>query len=246
MYIDEEKWYNYNPENSTWQAIKNAITKAFEGLINVFTSTTYTWPIKKSMDRIAGYLRGYGCRININEIAEQVLKCKFHGEKGVPDYVNNSALVKMYFKDEVSGVDWTLEKAIRIALAEKDLMKTYPEYMSKSSFTPEMEKAIEKKTKRDTPSHALKEALSADVYTELASMIRETIKEKTKRAGMKVLEESSSQGYIKIYRDVMTPAPAVVTWAVGSDEGYKDLLEISRIAAGGTGAEIELGGYFSE
>jgi hypothetical protein len=221
MYISSKKWYEYNPSGSTAQAIKNAITRSFEGLINMFTSTEYTWPVKRTMDRIAGYLRGYGCTLSINEIVDQVLKCRFGGN-GIPKRVASTAAKYQLLEDTVSAVDWTLESAMRVALGREEI----------------------KESAGNSPSYAPKDSLVGNAYAEIASMVRTVIKDKVKRKGMKVLEEIDSTGKITIYRDVMTPVPTVVSWAVSSDDGYNDLLKISRSNAGGeTSTTIPLGGY---
>ena len=221
MYISTKKWYEYNPSGSTAQAIKNAITRSFEGLINVFTSTEYAWPIRKTMDRIAGYLRGYGCVLDINEIVNQVLKCRFGGN-GIPKRVANTAVKQKILEDTVSAADWTLESAMRVALGREEL----------------------KEATGGSPAYAPKDSLVGNAYVELASMVRTIIKDKVKRKGMKVLEEIASTGKIRIYRDVMTPAPTVVSWAISSDEGYNEILKISRDnAAEETSTTIPLGGY---
>ena len=221
MYIPTKKWYEYNPSGSTAQAIKNAITRSFEGLINVFTPTEYAWPLKRSMERVAGYLRGYGCAVNVNEIVDQVLKCGFGGS-GIPKRVANTAAKHKVLEDTVSAVEWTLESAMKVALGREEL----------------------KEATSKVPSYAPKDSLTGNAYTELSSMVRTIIKDKVKRKGMKVLEEIASTGKMKIYRDVMTPVPTVVSWAISSEDGYNDLLKISRSNAGGeTSTTIPLGGY---
>lgn len=221
--ISSKKWYDYNPENEVSQAIKNAITKSFEGLINMFTTTEYTWPVRNSMERVAAFLRGYGCVININEIVSQMLKCRFSGD-GIPKKVANSVVKNKILKDTASAEDWTFETALRVALGEEELSNTLD-----NNLVPLQEGSI-----------------SANAYVELASIVRMTMIDKVKRKGMKVLEEIASNGTIKVYRDLMTPAPSVVSWGISTSDGYKELLGItSSVYGSGSGSTISLGGYIS-
>lgn len=116
--ITGAKWSAYNPTDSTWQAIKNQLTIIFEQVLNLFTTTVYTYPVKTNLERIAGYMRGYAFSISISEIVQQVMECEFKDPGNVITGKVGSAPAWLtdYF-----DTGWTLHAAVSKAVDEPSL-----------------------------------------------------------------------------------------------------------------------------
>lgn len=111
--ISSLKWYNYNPEGSLLQSIKNKLTKAFEGLLNMFNiDISYNWPIQKNLERIAAYIRGYAINVNIKEMIESIKQCTFNNNNIIENIVGKNT--------EDGGRKWTLETAFGNASSDEN------------------------------------------------------------------------------------------------------------------------------
>lgn len=83
LYHSRAKFNEHRPEGTFLQTafndIKIALYTAFENLINTFVDDKwdYAMPHRTNLDYVAGFIDGYGFTLNVNQILDQVLKCRF-------------------------------------------------------------------------------------------------------------------------------------------------------------------------
>lgn len=224
LQIPKIPMYAWNPENSILKGILNALIQSFENLINIWWPTPdHMFPVHSNMGRVSAFLRGYACNINVDNITEQILEATFSDDSQIHTVVGDPPNT-----EGQSSQGWTLRKALANAINERDSSNNSSREASRNA-------------KRDAGE------ISDDIYVDLASSIRATLKEKVKQRGMKVIDDnsylgrqSSFTGITTIYRDNITPAPAVISWGL-TEDGYKELKNIEAINI--TSSAIVLGGY---
>jgi len=95
-------------DSGIWEEIKTAIVATLQDLLNVDSPiTSYTFPMRTSWGRFAGFLRGYSLRIEYGILADQIANCSFSTE-GI-----NAIVGKKPDASDKRG--WTLSKALSIA-----------------------------------------------------------------------------------------------------------------------------------
>lgn len=208
-----------------WESIKNAIISIFADLLNIDTPiTSYTYPVKAAWERFAGYLTGYSFRIDIVNIARQLLKCTF--TESLDQYVNENMPADEY------GVTWTLDKALMIA-----------EEGFSSKYIDATQGISQDQTSQDVVPTGV--SIPQPLFTEVCSVVRSVIESKVEEIGGMIVDRPAGRSEYTVDVEVLLPASNIVTYGL-TEDGYEELLAYTQYNEEVGEVEtdiITLGGY---
>lgn len=137
------------------------ITKLRELLHIDVKTQVYLYPVKASMQRIASFIRGYSFRIDIEQIINQLLLCKFSNCITSA----SSSVIKM----PIGG--WTLKTALDVAIRNSKNDQGNPEVLSETtSVLKELATMVKSVVKEKTKINGIRMEESGDGKSIVAEM----------------------------------------------------------------------------
>ena len=199
-------------DGTTFGAIKQKIVNILATSYGTGDTTAYIFPHKTSMNRIAGFVGGWVCRINVREIIDTILYNKGYDNRPMrePGKVEDDKEYPVFGALGYKGL-------------EGNLMKEYNGEPVKSRHR------FAKKKDGYNIATLLRRCAPADGITQLEKTVISTVERMLKRKGTTVYENDQNKLIITFGTDTMHPSAGVVGYGL-TDAGAAALDKVTASA----------------